>query len=137
MLRDGGLLAVEGFEGFFGEGFEGFFGEGIERLGFLGDRVLKGGEVGGEGDKEVGAFGENGFLRFEFIMLTEFFCATPPPNPDLSTRLKSLWRKVDTTTLLRSVVSKLNESTSLGAEIATAMEEAVDPVRLVEREREK
>jgi len=70
-------------------------------------------------------------------MLTEFFCATPPPNPDLSTRLKSLWRKVDTTTLLRSVVSKLNESTSLGAEIATAMEEAVDPVRLVEREREK
>ncbi|KAG4955253.1 hypothetical protein JHK87_040847 [Glycine soja] len=114
MLRDGGLLAVEGFEGFFGEGFEGFFGEGIERLGFLGDRVLKGGEVGGEGDKEVGAF--------------EFFCATPPPNPDLSTRLKSLWRKVDTTTLLRSVVSKLNESTSLGAEIATAMEEAVDPV---------
>jgi len=67
MLRDGGLLAVEGFEGFFGEGFEGFFGEGIERLGFLGDRVLKGGEVGGEGDKEVGAFGENGFLRFEFV----------------------------------------------------------------------
>lgn len=54
MLRDGGLLAVEGFEG--------FFGEGIKILGFLDNGVLEGGEVGGEGGEEVGAFGENGLF---------------------------------------------------------------------------
>lgn len=58
-LQDEGLVEVDKFEG--------FFGKGIERLRFLSDRVLEGGKVGGEGGEEVGAFGENGFLRFEFI----------------------------------------------------------------------
>ena len=29
--------------------------------------MLEGGEVGGEGGEEVGAFRQNGFLRFEFV----------------------------------------------------------------------
>ncbi|KAG5079194.1 hypothetical protein JHK86_003259 [Glycine max] len=54
--------------------------------------------------------------------------------------LKSLWRKMDVAKLLRFVVLKRKESTSLLAEMAM-MEEAVDPTRqvmeAVEREREK
>ncbi|KAG5050908.1 hypothetical protein JHK87_003106 [Glycine soja] len=54
--------------------------------------------------------------------------------------LKSLWRKMGVAKLLRFVVLKRKESTSLLAEMAT-MEEAVDPTRqvmeAVEREREK
>ncbi|KAG4999221.1 hypothetical protein JHK82_020395 [Glycine max] len=63
--------------------------------------------------------------------LAELLRATPPPDPDLSATLKSLWRKMDAAALLRFVVSKRKESASLRAEIAAAMEEAVDPARLV------
>ncbi|QCD85291.1 FRIGIDA-like protein 4a [Vigna unguiculata] len=57
--------------------------------------------------------------------------APPLPDPDLSTALKSLSRKMDAAALLRFVVSKRKESASLRAEIAEAMAEAVDPPRLV------
>ena len=64
-------------------------------------------------------------------MLAEVFHATPPPNPNLSATLKSLWRKMDATTLLWFMVSKQKESASLRTEIATTLEEAMDPAQLV------
>ncbi|KAK7398939.1 hypothetical protein VNO78_10113 [Psophocarpus tetragonolobus] len=57
--------------------------------------------------------------------------SSPPPDPQLSVTLKSLWRKMDAAALLRFVVSKRKESASLRAEIAAAMAAAVDPPRLV------
>lgn len=54
-----------------------------------------------------------------------------PGNLELSATLKSLSRKMDSSALLRFIVSKRKESASLRAEIAAAIAEAVDPPRLV------
>ncbi|KAL4328751.1 hypothetical protein HN51_035828 [Arachis hypogaea] len=54
-----------------------------------------------------------------------------PANPDLSTTLKCLSRKMDSSALLRFIVSKRKESASLRAEISASISEAVDPPRLV------
>jgi hypothetical protein len=50
---------------------------------------------------------------------------------ELSETLKSLSRKMDSSGLLRFIVSKRKESVSLRAEISKAIAEAVDPPRLV------
>ncbi|KAK4280869.1 hypothetical protein QN277_012431 [Acacia crassicarpa] len=50
---------------------------------------------------------------------------------ELSETLKSLCRKMDSSALLRFIVSKRKESASLRAEIVQAIAEAVDPPRLV------
>lgn len=50
---------------------------------------------------------------------------------ELSETLKSLSRKMDSSALLRFIVSKRKESASLRAEIVQAIAEAVDPPRLV------
>ncbi|KAF7819829.1 FRIGIDA-like protein 4a [Senna tora] len=52
-------------------------------------------------------------------------------NAELSGTLKSLSRKMDSSMLLRFIVSKRKESASLRAEMAQAIAEAVDPPRLV------
>lgn len=52
-------------------------------------------------------------------------------NLELSETLKSLSRKMDSSALLRFIVSKRKESASLRAEIVQAIAEAVDPPRLV------
>lgn len=52
-------------------------------------------------------------------------------NAELSEALKSFSRKMDSSGLLKFIVSKRKESVSLRAEIVQALEEAVDPPRLV------
>ncbi|XP_054814000.1 FRIGIDA-like protein 4a [Prosopis cineraria] len=52
-------------------------------------------------------------------------------NVELSETLKSLCRKMDSSALLRFIVSKRKESATLRAEIVPAIAEAVDPPRLV------
>ncbi|XP_061343876.1 FRIGIDA-like protein 4a isoform X2 [Gastrolobium bilobum] len=54
-----------------------------------------------------------------------------PGNLELASILKSLLRKMDSSALLRFIVSKRKESASLRAEIVPALEEAVDSPRLV------
>ncbi|KAG5028501.1 hypothetical protein JHK87_012015 [Glycine soja] len=60
------------------------------------------------------------------VVLTKLLHAMPPPDPNLFAMLKSLWRKMDAAALLQFLVSKQKESASLQAEIAAAMEEAVE-----------
>ena len=62
--------------------------------------------------------------------LSEFEKAVPE-NAELSECLKSYCRKMDSSGLLRFMVSKRKESMSLRSEIVSAMEESVDSARLV------
>lgn len=55
----------------------------------------------------------------------------PPKFADLSDSLKSLCRRMDSSGLLKFIISKRKESVSLRAEISRAIWEAVDPSRLV------
>ncbi|XP_028758191.1 FRIGIDA-like protein 4a [Neltuma alba] len=59
------------------------------------------------------------------------FAKPIPANVELSETLKSLCRKMDSSALLRFIVSRRKESASLRAEIVQAIAEAVDPPRLV------
>lgn len=54
-----------------------------------------------------------------------------PSDSELPATLKSLSRKMDSSALLRFIVSKRKESSWLRAEIAPAIAEAVDPPKLV------
>lgn len=66
--------------------------------------------------------------------LAELRNPLPPPataNLDIPDALKSLSRKMDASALLRFIVSKRKESSTLRSEIAPAIAEAVDPARLV------
>ncbi|GAY56314.1 hypothetical protein CUMW_170920 [Citrus unshiu] len=55
----------------------------------------------------------------------------PPKFADLSDTLKSLCRRMDSSGLLKFIISKRKESVSLRTEISRAIWEAVDPSRLV------
>ncbi|KDP33654.1 hypothetical protein JCGZ_07225 [Jatropha curcas] len=55
----------------------------------------------------------------------------PSKFDNLSDLLKSLCRKMDSSGLLKFVISKRKESVSMRAEIAPAITEAVDPARLI------
>ncbi|XWS69873.1 hypothetical protein CRYUN_Cryun03dG0001400 [Craigia yunnanensis] len=61
--------------------------------------------------------------------LAEF--SNPKTSTQLSESLKSLTRRMDSTGLIKFIVSKRKESVSLRAEISNALSEAVDPSRLV------
>ncbi|EOY30833.1 FRIGIDA-like protein [Theobroma cacao] len=61
--------------------------------------------------------------------LAEF--QNPNTSAQLSESLKSLSRRMDSTGLVKFIVSKRKESVSLRAEISNALYEAVDPPRLV------
>ncbi|XP_044472475.1 FRIGIDA-like protein 4a isoform X2 [Mangifera indica] len=55
----------------------------------------------------------------------------PAKSTDLSETLKSLCRKMDSSGLLKFIISKRKESMSLRAEISGAITESVDPPRLL------
>ncbi|XVE54295.1 hypothetical protein DITRI_Ditri03aG0069300 [Diplodiscus trichospermus] len=55
----------------------------------------------------------------------------PTTSTQLSDSLKSLSRRMDSTGLVKFIVSKRKESVSLRAEISNALAEAIDPPRLV------
>ncbi|XWS17238.1 hypothetical protein CRYUN_Cryun33cG0050800 [Craigia yunnanensis] len=61
--------------------------------------------------------------------LAEF--RNPKTSTQLSESLKSLSRRMDSTGLIKFIVSKRKESVSLRPEISNALSEAVDPPRLV------
>ncbi|OMO58050.1 Frigida-like protein [Corchorus olitorius] len=61
--------------------------------------------------------------------LAEF--QNPKTSTQLSESLKSFCRRMDSTGLMKFIVSKRKESVSLRAEISDALSEAVDPPRLV------
>ncbi|XVF34808.1 hypothetical protein REPUB_Repub18cG0090500 [Reevesia pubescens] len=58
-------------------------------------------------------------------------CRNPNTSTQLSESLKSFSRRMDSTGLIKFIVSKRKESVSLRAEISNALSEAVDPPRLV------